>query len=549
MDPAVLAAAVAAADRQLAPDDGFPDADLQPRPDGVAVGARLVRPQRDPASHGKRHLRAPGADVAPEPHRRVHVHLDEVEEPVQVEVGERRPASAVEAEDPRGVGRLAERPVGPAEEQVAGVHRRVVGLCAHVALRDEEVREPVVVDVGELGMPGRGREHVAAGEWLRGVDAAPQGDVPEGRLLRPHGQRLELVVALAGEVVLGVAVAGQVLAGDPHPPDLHRDPAVVGGVGAWRHAPVDPPELVRAVDVVVAVIRHAEVALSRAVPVAEEDGQGAVAGGEGRGRAVGGRARVRHEELVGGAVEGRRAGRVDGQVVADGERREAGGAVPSGGERGRPGAPPAEAPGLVRPLEAAVAAAAEEDVLPDPEDGEVDEPVAVDVERVGGSDVGEVGGGVREAREAERASGRTVVAEEGRPVAAAGDEDVGAPVGIAVEDGDAAAGVEGDAAAVRVVEAGRRRLLDEAGRAERGGRGHPAPGDQDVAADRSAREHDDRGAEADRRPSPHRVRGPRPGSWRGRRPSASLTSPPCHRSTAGPAPTRPCRRPTRSAAR
>ena len=43
----------------------------------------------------------------------------------------------------------------------------------------------------------------------------------------------------------------------------------------------------------------------------------------------------------------------------------------------------------------AVAAPAQDDVLTDAQDGEVDEPVAVDVERVGAGDRGEVGDGGR----------------------------------------------------------------------------------------------------------------------------------------------------------
>ena len=50
-----------------------------------------------------------------------------------------------------------------------------------------------------------------------------------------------------------------------------------------------------------------------------------------------------------------------------------------------------ERPGLVRALEPAVAEAAQEDALADPQDRQVDLPVAVDVERIGAVDVGQVG--------------------------------------------------------------------------------------------------------------------------------------------------------------
>ena len=87
---------------------------------------------------------------------------------------------------------------------------------------------------------------VAAGERPGRRHPALEGDVAVGRLGGPGGQRLELVVALAGQVDVGIAVAGHVVAGDAHAPDLHRDPAVGAGVEARGLARCDPPELVLA---------------------------------------------------------------------------------------------------------------------------------------------------------------------------------------------------------------------------------------------------------------------------------------------------------------
>jgi hypothetical protein len=73
----------------------------------------------------------------------------------------------------------------------------------------------------------------------------------------PSDECLELVVALAGQVVLGVAVAGQILVGDAHAPDAQRLPALLLRVQPRRDAWFDPPELLLAVlAVVVPVVRY-----------------------------------------------------------------------------------------------------------------------------------------------------------------------------------------------------------------------------------------------------------------------------------------------------
>jgi hypothetical protein len=91
-------------------------------------------------------------------------------------------------------------------------------------------------------------------------DAAPDRDVLVVRLGRPFGQRLELVVALAGQEHLRQAVAGHVVAGDAHSPDLHVLPPLVRGVQTRSLAVVHAPELFFAVEVVVAVVGRPQVA-------------------------------------------------------------------------------------------------------------------------------------------------------------------------------------------------------------------------------------------------------------------------------------------------
>src|SRR5262245_29905117 len=104
-------------------------------------------------------------------------------------------------------------------------------------------------------MPGSGRANVAAGEWLRRGDAAPQGDVAVGWLPRSGGQGLQLVVSLTGQKHIWVAAPGDIEAGDAHAPDLEPDPAVGVGVQSRRLAGIHAPQLILATDVVLPVVR------------------------------------------------------------------------------------------------------------------------------------------------------------------------------------------------------------------------------------------------------------------------------------------------------
>ena len=154
--PAELAAAMPATDGQLALLDRRTDAGLEPAPDRVPVRARL---HADAAPSSGR--AAWSLDPATTPMFRQirsrfrQVHLDEVEPAVEIEVRQRRPTPAIEVDDARRLGALDERPVGLADQQIAGVAHGEVRLAHHVPLGHEQVDEAVVVHVVELGVPRR----------------------------------------------------------------------------------------------------------------------------------------------------------------------------------------------------------------------------------------------------------------------------------------------------------------------------------------------------------------------------------------------------------
>ena len=120
---------------------------------------------------------------------------------------------------------------------------------------------------------------------MRG-NPSPKGDVLILRLGCPLGQGLELVVAHAGQEDLGQTVARDVLAGDAHAKDLHALPPVIFGVKTGRLAFLDTPQLLLTVPVVLPVVRHAQVAATGPIPVAEQDRQGAPSRREGGGRRI-----------------------------------------------------------------------------------------------------------------------------------------------------------------------------------------------------------------------------------------------------------------------
>src|SRR4029079_668661 len=137
---------------------------------------------------------------------------------------------------------------------------------------------PVSVHVLERRVPGGRCQGHVPGIWAMGGHAALQGDVLVVGSRLAVRERLELVVALARQVVLGIAIAGEVLAGDAHPPDPQGLPALITAVQPRRDAGLDPPELLLAIlAVVVAVVGDAEVPAAGAIPIAEQHRQRAEA--------------------------------------------------------------------------------------------------------------------------------------------------------------------------------------------------------------------------------------------------------------------------------
>src|SRR6185312_3811288 len=87
---AELPADVAATHRELATGRGLTDTDLDPGADRVAVGTWLAGPDVEPGAHRGRGGGAAGPHIPPEHHLVAVVDLDQVGQPVEVEVGERR---------------------------------------------------------------------------------------------------------------------------------------------------------------------------------------------------------------------------------------------------------------------------------------------------------------------------------------------------------------------------------------------------------------------------------------------------------------------------
>ena len=309
-------------------------------------------------------------------------------------------------------------------------------------------------------MPRRRGEGRVAGERAVGGRAALERDVPVARVRGAIGQGLELVVALAREVDLRIAVAGEILAGDAHAPDLHVLPAVGLAVLARRLPGLDAPELLAAVPVVMAVVADPQVPAPRAVPVAEQDRQRAEGRSQCHRRAV--RSVVgRPDQLVVVADAGAVRGRLEIEVPAEGERRQGRRTLPGRAERRRPRVAAIERPRLVGALEPTVAETPEQDGLTAAQDGQVGHRVAIDIQRVRAGHVGQVRCRIVDRREPEAPADRACVASEERGAVAAGEVQVGAVIVVAIEHRDATADEPAVFAAKRVVDAGRRCLLDE----------------------------------------------------------------------------------------
>ena len=127
---------------------------LDPRANGVPIGTRLSELDCDPIAHRSRLRRYAQPDVAQQHDVLSAVHLDQVEHPVEVEIRKRGTPGTGEAEKAGGFCTFGEGSVLVAQEQVIRVIRRRLDHGLDVAFGNEEVDEPVVVDVLELGVPG-----------------------------------------------------------------------------------------------------------------------------------------------------------------------------------------------------------------------------------------------------------------------------------------------------------------------------------------------------------------------------------------------------------
>ena len=343
----------------------------------------------------------------------------------------------------------------------------------------------------------------------------------------------------------GKPSAGQVVAGDAHPLDLQPDPAVGVGVQPRRTVGAHPPELLLALRglVELAIVADPQVAPAGAIPVAEQHRQGAEPGRELERRGVPGCPGRRPEQVVLAARAGRLAVRAEREVRAERQRRERRRTLPGGAERGRHGLAAVERPGLVGPLEAAVAEPAQEHALARAQDRQVDAAVAVDVERIGADHPGRRGRRVVDRFERERTAGRALVPQERGGTLAAGEVQLRLAVVVAVEDRHPATDREAEVAVVGVVDPARGRLVDEVRGGQRGRRRgatepaereRPDP-DRDDGHDRDT--GDDRG---DPPPAAHPTAAPGRRSV-GRR--QRVTNRRGRRSTAARAPRLRCRRP------
>ena len=331
---------------------------------------------------------SPRADVAPELGRRGAVDDDEVEQPVEVEVDDGRAARPLVAHDPRRLGALHERAVGLPDQQVVRIAGGVPLLGLDVALGDEQVGHAVVVDVGELVVPRRRRQDVAAGERAVGRDAARRARCPRRSVRSPSPASVcSLLSPWLVRNTSGQPVAGDVLAGDAHAPQLQRAPPVGFGVRARRLAGHDAPQLVAAVAVVLPVVRHAQVASAGPAPVAEQHRQRAVAGRQGDRRRRTRRrprpaARAGRPRTTGDPVRGSRRRRgsaarsMPSHVALKATVHVSASSMPSASSARSNRQSP-------RPRRISSCADAQHD--------EVDVAVAVDVERVGAGDRGQIG--------------------------------------------------------------------------------------------------------------------------------------------------------------
>ena len=150
--------------------------------------------------------------------------------------------------------------------------------------------QPVIVEVGEFGMPGGRRPLVAAGIGNMRGHADFAGDVAiDGRFAAPALvgiELLQLLVAHRGEEILRVARAVEIAFGDAHAVDRQMPPAVGARVEPRRLARIDAPHLLFAAAVILPVVGDAQRRHARLVPVGEQHRKRAEAGRERRAHGI-----------------------------------------------------------------------------------------------------------------------------------------------------------------------------------------------------------------------------------------------------------------------
>ena len=472
MHPAEVAAGMATANRQLLANHALAEVDLDPGADGVDVAAALAQAQLQPVAHRQRLVGRAGTDVAPQLGLVPAVDDDHVQQAVAVQVNQHAAAAAPNAGDAGLLPDLDKAAVGLLQQQVVRVQHREVGHGRHIALDDEQVHQAVVVHVLELRMPGGRRVHVSAHIGPVRGDAALVGGVDIARSRCTGLQLLQLVVRHAAQKHLGQAVAVEVVAGNPHAPDLQRLPALSRRVLLRRLAGCELPQLLLTALVVLAVVADAQGRLATAVPVREQHRQRAVAGHQRQRRRIGRARRIRPPQAARRAAAPRKFGLAAVDISAEGQRRHRLAALPGGRERAVPGVAGAQLPALVGALELAVSQAAKQLHLADAQHHQVGLAVAVDVDRVGADGVGQL-----QARalfnQLDSPAAHAAVAVELGLVDARRDVDLGQAVTVAVEGRHPAADHVFTLAFEAALQAGAVGFFDEVGDGRQGlGRSH-----------------------------------------------------------------------------
>ena len=191
-----------------------------------------------------------------------------------------------------------------AQQQIVGVIVGKIGHLVDIALGDEQIRQAVIVQVGEPDMPSRGRAFVAAGIGQVRVGSDVIGDVGKaGGILVRHD--LQPVLDHVGHRQVGQSVAGDVVHGQAHAPDPRFGPAILGPVLAQAVGRQVEKLLVAVGIVILPVVGRAQVEPPLPGPIDEQQGQRAVALRKIDRRAIGPRARPQQvaDIAIAGAVQ------------------------------------------------------------------------------------------------------------------------------------------------------------------------------------------------------------------------------------------------------